>query len=69
MRKFILSAIALAAVTVSFAAPSQAGGYYGGYSQSYDSYDYDYRPVCRYKKIKFYDDYGYLRVKKVKVCH
>ena len=66
MRNFLLAAATAATLVVSFAAPSFAGGYYGGY-QSYDSYDY--RPSCFIKKIRTYDYYGNVYIKKIRVCN
>ena len=58
MRKFIVSATVALVAAVSFAAPSQAG-YYG----------YDYQPTCFIKKIKSYDYYGNVIIKRIKVCN
>ena len=57
MRKFIVSAAIAAVAAVSFAAPSQAG-----------YYSYDYQPYCFVKKIKSYDYYGNVIIKKIRVC-
>ena len=57
MRKIIVSATIALVAAVSFAAPSQAG-YYG----------YGHKPRCFIKKIKSYDYYGNLVIKKIKVC-
>ena len=57
MRKIIVSAAVAIVAAVSFAAPSQAG-----------YYSYDYQPTCFVKKIKSYDYYGNLIVKKVRIC-
>jgi hypothetical protein len=57
MRKFIISAAIAAVAAVSFAAPSQAG-----------YYSYDYQPYCFVKKIKSYDYYGNVIIKKIRVC-
>ena len=57
MRKFIVSATVALAAVVSFAAPSQAG-----------YYSYDYQPTCFIKKIKSYDYYGNVVIKRIKVC-
>ena len=67
MRNFLLAAATAATLVVSFAAPSFAGGYYGGYHRSYDSYDY--RPSCFIKKIRTYDYYGNVYIKKIRVCN
>nr|WP_314090139.1 hypothetical protein [uncultured Shinella sp.] len=57
MRKFIVSAAVALVAAVSFAAPSQAG-----------YYSYDYQPTCFIKKIKSYDYYGNVVIKRIKVC-
>jgi hypothetical protein len=57
MRKFIVSAAVAVIAAVSFAAPSQAG-----------YYSYGYQPHCFVKKIKSYDYYGNVFVKRIKVC-
>ena len=57
MRKIIVSAAIAAVAAISFAAPSQAG-----------YYSYDYQPYCFIKKIKSYDYYGNLIIKRVRVC-
>ena len=56
MRKFIVSAAIAAVAAISFAAPSQAG------------YSYGYKPHCVIKKVKSYDYYGNVIIKKIKVC-
>ncbi|WP_430440210.1 hypothetical protein [Shinella sp.] len=58
MRKIIVSATVALVAAVSFAAPSQAG--YG--------YGYGYEPYCFIKKVKSYDYYGNVIIKKIKVC-
>jgi hypothetical protein len=58
MRKIILSAAVAIVAAASFAAPSQAG-YYNSY---------DYQPHCFIKKVKSWDYYGNLVIKRVKVC-
>jgi len=58
MRKIIISATVALVAAVSFAAPSQAGGYY----------DYGYKPHCFIKKVKSYDYYGNVIIKKIKIC-
>ena len=58
MRKFIIAAVVATTAALSFAAPSQAG-YYGGHYQTY----------CFVKKVRFYDYYGNLRFKRIRVCH
>ncbi|GAA4170743.1 MULTISPECIES: hypothetical protein [Shinella] len=58
MRKIIVSATVALVAAVSFAAPSQAG-----------SYSYGYEPACFIKKVKAYDYYGNVVIKKIRVCH
>ncbi|WEZ82239.1 hypothetical protein P6U16_13800 [Rhizobium sp. 32-5/1] len=59
MRKIVLSAAIATVAALSFAAPSQAGGYgYNGYHQQY----------CFIKKMKSYDYYGNLVIKKIRIC-
>lgn len=74
MRKFILSAVVATVAAVSFAAPSQAGFYigfgghgWGGHHGYVSHYDGHYRH-CFWKKIKRYNKWGHLVVKRVKVC-
>ncbi|UPA25280.1 hypothetical protein [Shinella oryzae] len=57
MRTFIVSATITLVAAVSFAAPSQAG-----------NYSYGYKPQCFIKKVKSYDYYGNVVIKKIKVC-
>jgi hypothetical protein len=57
MRKFIVSATIALVAAVSFAAPSQAG-----------YYSYGHKPHCFIKKVKSYDYYGNVIIKKIKVC-
>jgi hypothetical protein len=57
MRKFIVSATVALVAAVSFAAPSQAGYYSYGYEQH-----------CFIKKVKSYDYYGNVFIKKIRVC-
>ena len=57
MRKIIVSATVALVAAVSFAAPSQAG-----------YYSYGHKPHCFIKKIKSYDYYGNVFIKRIKVC-
>lgn len=59
MRNLILAAAVAFTAVASFAAPSQAGYYYSD----------DYQPYCFIKKIKSYDYYGNVVIKRVRVCH
>ena len=76
MRKFIMSAVVATVAAVSFAAPSQAGGFYfgigGGHGwgghHGHASHYYGHHRHCFWKKIKRYNKWGHLVVKHVKVC-
>lgn len=76
MRKIMLSAILATVAALSFAAPSQAGGFsigfgfghgwgHGAHVTISDDYGYD----CFWKKVKRYDKWGNLVIKKIRVCH
>jgi hypothetical protein len=74
MRKFIISAIVAAVAAVSFAAPSQAGGYgykSYGYSKSYGHKSYGYKKSYGHKQYGYkshsYKPYGYKKHYKAKV--
>jgi hypothetical protein len=58
MRKIIVSVAIAVVAAVSLAAPSQAG-----------YYSHDYQPYCFIKKIKSYDYYGNLVIKRIKICN
>ena len=67
MKNLIVSTfVALVAVT-SLAPSANAGSYYGhehsGYTYKYKKYRH-----CYWKKVKWYDDYGYVYYKRIKVC-
>jgi hypothetical protein len=85
MRKIMLSAVVATVAALSFAAPSQAGGFsigfghghggwgHGGWGHGhghgthvtvYDDYGYD----CFWKKVKRYDKWGNLVIKKIRIC-
>lgn len=82
MRKILLSAVVATVAALSFAAPSQAGGLsigfgfgdgwghghhgwgHGAHVRVYDDYDYD----CFWKKVKRYDKWGNLVIKRVRIC-
>ena len=85
MRTLIIACIVAVSTALSFAAPSQAGGYYGGgndgyYGGGYSQVDHYYghkrrhykrtyyEPNCWIKKIRKYDHYGNLVVKRIRVC-
>lgn len=84
MRKIMLSAVVATIAALSFAAPSQAGGlsigfdFGGGHGWGHGHhghghsqvtfYDDDYGYDCFWKKVKHYDKWGNLIIKKVRVC-
>ncbi len=80
MRKFIISAVVATVAAASFAAPSQAGGFsfgfghgkgyvtVGGYGHGHYYSDYGYEPHCFIKKVKRWDKWGNLRIKRIRVC-
>lgn len=75
MLKILAIAATVAVTMTGFAAPSMADDYgsdgYGYHKKRHhNNYQETYHePVCHWKKIKFWDDYGNLRVKRVKVCN
>jgi hypothetical protein len=81
MRKFIISATVAAVAAISFAAPAYAGHhghhrhhghYHGGFSIGfYDGgyYGGHYEPSCYVKKVKRWDRWGNLRIKRVTICN
>ena len=90
MRKFIMSAVVATVAAVSFAAPSQAGGFsfgfgngngyvtVGGYGHGHYGHrhhrkhyyysDYGYEQHCFFKKVKRWDKWGNLKIKRIRVC-
>lgn len=76
MRKFILSAVVAVAAVLSFAAPSQAAGPYGGgyghgwggHHRHVSHYYGHHHRHCHWKKIKRYDKWGHVVIKRVRVC-
>ena len=75
MRKFLMSAVVATIAAVSFAAPSQAGGFYfgfshgwGGHHHGYVSHYYGHHRHCFWKKIQRYNKWGHVVYKRVKVC-
>ena len=69
--KSLVAAAVLVAGLVASPLAASAGSYGSGYGQSYgDSYQVVSTKVCRWKKVRFYDEYyGVYRVKRVRVCH
>lgn len=81
MRKLIISAALAAVAAVSFAAPSQAGGYghhrHGGFSVTFYNAGYYgggyygggyYEPSCYIKKVKRWDQWGNVYFRRIKIC-
>jgi len=74
MHKIGLSAVAATFAILSFAAPSQAGGFSIGFGHGWGHgayvtfYDDDDGPDCFWKKVKRYDKWGNLIVRKIRVC-
>jgi len=77
MRKFLMSAVVATLAAVSFAAPSQAGGFYfgvGGHGWGHHnrhhgySHSYGHHRHCFWKKVKRYDKWGHVVFRSVKVC-
>ncbi|KQS98155.1 MULTISPECIES: hypothetical protein [unclassified Rhizobium] len=88
MRKVIISATVAVIAAVSFAAPSQAGGFSIGFGHGHHGHHghhhggsvsigfYDggyygggyYEPSCYIKKVKRWDKWGNLRIKKIRIC-
>jgi len=84
MRKIMLSAVVATLAALSFAAPSSAGDFsigfgfghgwghhghghgwgHGAHVRVYDDYGYD----CFWKKVRSYDAWGNLVIRKVRVC-
>ncbi|MFB2553306.1 hypothetical protein [Ensifer soli] len=56
MRRILLSALVALTAATSFAATAEAGGCIA------------YGQTCYTKKIRAYDDYGNLVIRKVRVC-
>lgn len=70
MKNLAISAIVVLVSTTSMAPVANAGSHYyddddSGYEQSYR---YKKHRDCWYKKVKWYDDYGYAHWKRVRVC-
>jgi hypothetical protein len=71
MKNFAIAAFAALVATASVSTIAQAGSYdnYSGYDNSgyhHNDYESDY---CHWKKVKWYDDYGYVHYKRVKICN
>lgn len=75
MRKVMLYSAIVALSFSAFAAPSLAGmipdaaGIRPASAIELATHYYGHKPKCFWKKIKKYDYYGNLIIKKVKVCH
>jgi hypothetical protein len=83
MRKSIMSAVVASIAVLIFAVPSQAGGFSIGFGHGHHGHGYGhfgfnvhdggyyggyYEPSCIIKKVKKWDKWGNLHVKKVKIC-
>jgi hypothetical protein len=79
MKKFIIGATAALIATVSMAASAEAGwkwkhGNNHGWKWKHGNhhgikiYSHGYNDYCFVKKIKKYDDWGNVYIKKVRVC-
>jgi hypothetical protein len=72
MKNLAIVAFATLVATVSLSTVATAGSYdnnYSGYDNSsyrHNDYDSDY---CHWKKVRWYDDYGYIHYKRVKICN
>jgi hypothetical protein len=74
MRKFLMSAVIATVAAVSFAAPSQAGGFYfgvgghgWGHHHGYSHYHGHHRH-CFWKKVKRYNKWGHVVFRTARVC-
>ena len=76
MKKFIIAASAALVATVSFAATAEAGWKHRHHGWHHRHHwgvvvvgpRYDYDDYCFVKKIKRYDDWGNVYVRRVRVC-
>ena len=78
MKKFIIGATAALIATVSLASTAEAGwkwkyGHNNGWKKNHHGhnikiYSPGYNDYCFVKKIKKYDDWGNVYIKKVRVC-
>lgn len=72
MKKFALAAFTIFAATASLSTGASAGSYYNDDS-GYDNSSYRHRDYgrhnCHWKRVKWYDDYGYVHYKRVKICN
>jgi hypothetical protein len=73
MRKTLIACAVLASsfgLSPSTALAQDGGGYGGG--DSYQNYEYGYQPQyqrkCYYQRQRYYDDYGYVKYRRVRVC-
>jgi hypothetical protein len=71
MKNFAIAAFAALVATASLSSVAKAEYCNDDYSSyhraSYRHHDYD-SSYCHYKNVKWYDDYGYIHYKQVKIC-
>lgn len=67
MKNLLISAFAALVAFASAAPAANAGSYYSGYEYEY-TYHHKKHRHCYWKKVVWYDDYGYAHHKRVKVC-
>ncbi|MDB5523352.1 MAG: hypothetical protein JWM58_1115 [Rhizobium sp.] len=79
MKKFAIAALATLVATVSLSTVAEAGwrrhhGWNGHHHGHYNRFIYRaprvvvYNDYCFVKKVKHYDDYGNVYVKRVRIC-
>jgi hypothetical protein len=77
MQKFIIGALAALVATVSLASTAEAGWRYKhrghGWGHRHHGFvvvapRYVYRDYCFVKKVKRYDDWGNVYIKRIRIC-
>jgi hypothetical protein len=67
MKNVLVSAFVALVAFTSMAPIANAGSYYGDDDYGYTSH-YKKHSHCYWKKVVWYDDYGYAHYKRVKIC-
>jgi hypothetical protein len=67
MKNLLISTFVALVAFTSAAPMANAGSYYGDDDYSY-TYHYKKHRHCYWKKVVWYDDYGYAHYKRVKIC-